>query len=60
VVGPQKANDRWLELCERAAAERDSEKHRSLVHEINWLLHEKQERLDSEQSVGGESQRLQG
>jgi hypothetical protein len=37
--------ERWLELCERAAAEQDPQKLLQLVKEINDLLREKEERL---------------
>ena len=37
--------ERWLQLCERAAVEQDSEKLIVLVAEINRLLAEKEERL---------------
>ena len=37
--------ERWLQLCERATVEQDSEKLRALIAEINRLLQEKEERL---------------
>ena len=42
--GPVKG--KWMELCEQAAVEQDSEKLRKLVAEIDRLLREKQDRLD--------------
>jgi hypothetical protein len=38
--------ERWKQLCEQAAKERNPNKLRELVHEINALLSEKQKRLD--------------
>jgi hypothetical protein len=38
--------ERWMELCEHAAVEQDSQKLLLLVQEINTLLAEKQERLE--------------
>lgn len=43
-----KAKERWMELCERAANEQDSAKLLELVKEINRLLDAKTKRLDSE------------
>ena len=37
--------ERWLQLCELAAVEQDSEKLAALIEEINRLLAEKEERL---------------
>ena len=37
--------ERWLQLCELAAVEQDSEKLTLLIAEINRLLAEKEERL---------------
>ena len=37
--------ERWLELCEQAAKEQDSQKLLALMQEINRLLAEKQDRL---------------
>jgi hypothetical protein len=37
--------ERWMELCERAADELDSDKLRPLVLEIDHLLQEKTDRL---------------
>jgi hypothetical protein len=34
----------WKELCAQAAVERDPQKLQTLVHEINRLLREKEER----------------
>jgi hypothetical protein len=38
--------ERWFQLAERAAHERDPEKLHALIKEINDLLAEKQKRLD--------------
>jgi DNA-binding transcriptional regulator PaaX len=35
----------WMELCQQAAVEQDSQKLLELVKEINRLLDEKQDRL---------------
>ena len=37
--------ERWLQLCELAANEQDSDKLMALVAEINHLLQQKEERL---------------
>jgi len=37
--------ERWLELCEQASKEQDSEKLLSLIGEINRLLEEKEKSL---------------
>jgi hypothetical protein len=37
--------ERWQELCEQAAQERDAEKLSQLVAEIDRMLQEKQDRL---------------
>jgi hypothetical protein len=41
------AKKRWVELCQQAAVEQDSKKLLKLVQEIDRLLREKQERLES-------------
>ena len=38
-------SERWLQLCELATVEQDSEKLMGLITEINRLLEEKEERL---------------
>lgn len=38
-------NERWMELCEKAATEYDGEKLHELILEIDRLLEEKQQRL---------------
>jgi hypothetical protein len=40
-----KNKERWMELCELAANEQDSQKLSELVAEIDRLLAEKQDRL---------------
>lgn len=35
----------WMELCQQASVEQDSERLLELVNEINRLLEEKEERL---------------
>jgi hypothetical protein len=42
-----KTRERWVELCEQAATEQDPTRLMQLVQEINKLLVEKEERLDS-------------
>lgn len=44
-----KVRERWMELCERAAVEQDSEKLMSLVQRINRMLDEKEDRLKRQQ-----------
>ena len=39
------SRERWLQLCEQAAVEHDSQKLLELVKEINRLLEEKDQRL---------------
>jgi hypothetical protein len=43
----RETEERWKELCARAAEEQDPEKLRELVHEINGLLSQKQQRIDA-------------
>ena len=40
-----KTKERWMELCQQAATEQDSDKLIGLVQEITRLLEEKEERL---------------
>jgi hypothetical protein len=47
--------ERWLQLCEMAATEQDSEKLLKLVMEINRLLEEKEQRLKGQKSAAAES-----
>jgi hypothetical protein len=42
----------WIELCEQAAVEQDSERLMKLVTEITRMLDEKEERLQ-QTSLGG-------
>jgi hypothetical protein len=42
--------EQWMQLCELAANEQDSEKLLALVKEITRLLDEKDKRLKSKQS----------
>jgi hypothetical protein len=60
MVGQKRARDRWLEIAEQATIEQDSEKFRNLVHELNWVLHQKQERLDRERSAANQAGRPAG
>jgi hypothetical protein len=46
----QEKKERWMELCELAAVEQDSQKLLALTQEINRLLAEKQERVDRARS----------
>jgi hypothetical protein len=43
--------ERILRLCAEAADEQDPEKFRQIVHEMNLLLQEKQDRLDKAKSA---------
>ena len=38
--------ERWMQLCEQAAAEKDAHRLMELVKEINRLLAEKEQRLN--------------
>jgi hypothetical protein len=40
--------ERWQELCEQAAKERDGEKLSQLVAEIDRILQEEQDRIEQE------------
>jgi len=42
-----KDKEKWMELCERAAVEQDADKLMTLIHEIERLLQEKEDRLDA-------------
>jgi hypothetical protein len=42
-----KAKEDWMQMCEQAASEQDSEKLMALVMEINRMLDEKEQRLRS-------------
>ena len=44
--------ERWQELCERAAVEKDPERLLALCIEINRILEEKENRLMDTQSIG--------
>jgi len=46
-----KDKERWMELCEQAAKEQDRERLLQLVQEINRLLDEKQDCLNSQSST---------
>lgn len=46
--------EQWMQLCERAAVERDAEKLLALVKEINRMLDEKDRRLHAEAARGNE------
>ena len=41
--------ERWMHLCEQAAAEQDTQKLMVLIQEINRLLEEKEQRLHRQQ-----------
>ena len=43
-----KTKDHWMELCEQAAVEQDSEKLLELINEIDRMLDEKEQRLKRE------------
>jgi hypothetical protein len=40
-----KVREHWMELCEKATLEQDSEKLMALVQEINRMLDDKEDRL---------------
>ena len=42
-----KVKEEWMQICEQAAIEQDSEKLMALVTEINRMLDEKEQRLKS-------------
>jgi hypothetical protein len=44
-----KAKEEWMQMCEQAAIEQDSEKLMALITEINRMLDEKDHRLKSGQ-----------
>jgi hypothetical protein len=45
-----KAKERWIERCEQASVEHDAIKLLKLIQEIDKLLREKQERMDTAKS----------
>jgi hypothetical protein len=46
--------EHWQELCEQAAVEQDPERLMELIHAINQMLDEKEQRLKREHaSTGG-------
>ena len=47
--GPKR--ERWFQLCQRAAVERDPAKMLVLITEINDLLQEKEKRREAERNV---------
>jgi hypothetical protein len=44
--------ERWLQLCEQAAAEQDPARLLALVEEINRLLAEKEKRINQQRNCG--------
>jgi hypothetical protein len=42
--------EHWMELCERATVEQDSEKLMALIQEINRMLEKKEDRLRGKQN----------
>ena len=46
------ANDRWIQLCQRASVEQDPDTLLVLIREINNLLEEKLSRLEKDPSKG--------
>ena len=46
--------ERLTRLCAGAADEQDPQRFRQIVHEMNLLLQEKQDRLDKAQSAEGQ------
>ena len=51
--GPLK--ERWMNLCEQAAVEQDTQKLMVLIQEINRLLDEKEHRLHRQQGSSTEN-----
>ena len=51
--GPLK--ERWMNLCEQAAVEQDTQKLIVLIQEINHLLEEKEQRLHRQKKSGYEN-----
>ena len=47
VVMQVKTKEEWLQLCEQAATEEDSERLMALILQINRMLDEKEQRLKS-------------
>jgi hypothetical protein len=45
-----KVKEHWMELCEKASVEQNSEKLMALVKEINRMLDEKEDRLKRQQA----------
>jgi hypothetical protein len=56
-VMQEEIKERWLELCEQAASEQNSEKLVALVQEINRMLDEKEQRLKSHKPATAPFQR---
>ena len=54
-----KEPEKWMQLCEQAAHEQDSEKLMALVREIDRLLAEKEQRLKG-QSLGKRFRAVRG
>jgi hypothetical protein len=48
-----KVKEDWMQLCEQAAVEQDTERLIELVQAINTMLEEKEERLERERSARG-------
>jgi hypothetical protein len=46
--------ERLTKLCAEATDEQDPQRFRQIVHEMNLLLQEKQDRLDKAQSAEGQ------
>jgi len=40
-----KVKEEWMQMCEQAAIEDDSEQLRALIRDINRMLYEKEQRL---------------
>jgi len=49
--------ERLTRLCAEAADEQDPRRFRQVVHEMNLLLQEKQDRLDKAQSAEGQPEK---
>jgi hypothetical protein len=48
-----KVKEHWMELCEMASVEQDSQKLLAMVQEINRMLDEKEDRLKRQANTAG-------
>jgi hypothetical protein len=45
--------EHWMELCRKAAVEQDPKRLMELIHEINRMLDEKEQRLKRDHAASG-------